>query len=154
MFRWYQNAAKCYAYLSDVSVGDNDDDRHQPWNLAFRNSRWFKRGWTLQELIAPHSVEFFSSEGKLLGDKKILEHQIQEITGIPFTALRGAPLSNFSVEDRMQWAAGRKTTRLEDMAYCLQGIFGVFMSLIYGEGENAFTRLREKINRSLESKLR
>ncbi|KAF2228514.1 HET-domain-containing protein [Viridothelium virens] len=151
MFRWYHNATKCYVYLSDVPIGDYNSRCYQEtWDRAFRHSRWFRRGWTLQELIAPQSVQFFSSESTLLGDKELLERQIHEITQIPLQALRGAPLSHFSAEERMNWTIGRKTTRKEDRAYCLQGIFGVFIPLIYGEGENAFSRLRGEINRSLE----
>ena len=151
MFRWYRDAAKCYVYLSDVSVDDQGANIHQrTWESAFRNSRWFKRGWTLQELLAPQSVEFFSLEGTHLGDKRQLEHQIHDVTRIPIQALRGSPLSHFSVEERMQWAAGRETSRKEDKAYCLQGIFGVFIPLIYGEEDNAFSRLKEAINKSLE----
>ena len=98
MFRWYQNAAKCYVYLSDVWARKrkaSDWFSEYTWESAFRRSRWFTRGWTLQELLAPDSVEFFSQEGKRLGDKRALERQIHEITGIPVTALRGTPLSQF-----------------------------------------------------------
>src|SRR5579859_3208065 len=93
MFRWYHNAAKCYVYLSDVSIYDSDkNNQFFTWESAFLKSRWFTRGWTLQELIAPASVEFFSLEGKRLGDKKSLEQQIHEITGIAVQALQGSPL--------------------------------------------------------------
>ncbi|KIW10231.1 hypothetical protein PV08_11192 [Exophiala spinifera] len=116
---------------------------------AFRDSRWFKRGWTLQELIAPASVEFFSQGGERLGSKATLKQQIHEITGIPIAALEGAPLSEFRVDERMQWAAQRETKKTEDRAYSLQGIFGVFIPLIYGEGENARVRLQRAISESL-----
>ncbi|KIV89117.1 hypothetical protein PV10_08717 [Exophiala mesophila] len=154
MFRWYRNAAKCYVYLSDVSapIGKDKDQSQCPWELEFRNSRWFNRGWTLQELLAPSSVEFFSREGEFLGDKKILERQIHEITGIPRSALQGFPLSGFSVSERMRWTANRKTLKKEDKAYCLLGIFDVSMSLRYGEGEKAFDRLESKVNRSSKYK--
>jgi hypothetical protein len=121
MFQWYRGAAKCYAYLSDVSVPELDEDQ-LTWEQAFRNSRWFTRGWTLQELLAPTSVEFFSSEGKRLGDKTSLVQQIHEITGIAYGALQGVPLSTFSVDERLSWVAKRQTTRKEDKAYCLLGI--------------------------------
>lgn len=100
MFRWYQNAAKCYVYLSDVHT-ESDQASQVLWQDAFRGSRWFTRGWTLQELIAPPTVEFFSQEGKQLGDKKSLEQDIHEITGIPITTLQGRPLSHFTVDERM-----------------------------------------------------
>ena len=148
MFRWYRDAAKCYVYLSDVSVGDDDNNQSQrAWESAFRKCRWFTRGWTLQELLAPASVKFFSREGELLGDKKSLERQIHEITGIPIEALRGSPLSNFSVDERMSWAAKRETKRKEDKAYSLLGIFDVYMPLMYGEGDNAFSRLKEEVEK-------
>jgi hypothetical protein len=136
MFRWYSNAAKCYVYLSDVSaIGlDPIDESLQLWEPAFRNSRWFTRGWTLQELIAPPSVEFFCSHGRRLGDKKELEQQLVEITGIPASALRGTSLSEFPVNERMFWAESRTTHRAEDKAYSLLGIFGIYMSPRYGEG--------------------
>ncbi|KAK5552250.1 hypothetical protein LTR46_009850 [Exophiala xenobiotica] len=155
MFRWYRSSVRCYVYLSDVSVGryDKNDEIKETWDAAFRSSRWFTRGWTLQELIAPRSVEFFSREGELLGDKKSLEQQIQEITGIPIAALRDVSLSVFSVDERLRWAENRKTRKEEDKAYCLLGIFNVFMPLIYGEGENAFIRLKAKIERSSRTKL-
>ena len=147
MFRWYRNATKCYVYLSDVSTNDQSP---QSWEAAFRKSKWFTRGWTLQELIAPASVEFFSVEGERLGDKKSLEGQIHEITGITARALQGCPLSHFSIEKRMSWAAKRETKREEDAAYSLFGIFDIHMPLIYGEGiEKALRRLREEINKYL-----
>ena len=154
MFCWYRKAAKCYVYLSDVSIGEhkNSDQSQLAWESAFRTCRWFTRGWTLQELLAPVSVEFFSREGKRLGDKKSLERQIYEITGIPIAALRGNPLSDFSVNERMLWAAKRKTTRKEDKAYSLVGIFNVYMPLMYGEGDNAFSRLKEEIEKTSKRK--
>jgi ankyrin repeat protein len=149
MFKWYRRAAKCYVYLSDISTLDGYTQQES----AFRGSRWFTRGWTLQELLAPKSVEFFSKEGQRLGDKKSFERIINEITGIPLSALAGAPLSQFTVEERMRWAKGRTTTRKEDRAYCLLGIFEIFISPIYGEEEHAFVRLKEAIHsRTTESK--
>jgi hypothetical protein len=156
MFRWYRNAAKCYVFLLDVSKSacDADNKSNQPyWQSTFRKSRWFTRGWTLQELIAPASVEFFSEGGELLGNKASLERHICEITGIPVKALRGGSLSNFSVTERISWSENRETTRKEDIAYSLLGIFDVNMPLIYGEGrEKAFGRLRAEIDRTLKGK--
>jgi hypothetical protein len=152
MFRWYQKATKCYVYLSDVSTRKRkarDSSTECPWGSAFRASKWFTRGWTLQELIAPASVEFFSKEGELLGNKQSLERQICEITGIPIKALRGGTLPDFSVTERMSWAASRETYRQEDKAYSLLGIFDVNMPLIYSEGkEKALQRLREEIDKA------
>jgi len=155
MFRWYQNADKCYVYLSDVPrpALNADEFNQQPWESDFRKSRWFTRGWTLQELLAPASVEFFSKEDERIGDKKSLERYIGEITGIPVKALRGNPLSSFTIAERISWQDSRETTRQEDKAYSLLGICGVYMPLIYGEGrDSAFRRLREEIDKALKGK--
>jgi hypothetical protein len=154
MFRWYQKATKCYVYLSDVSVYSQDGKQHVEWESAFCNSRWFTRGWTLQELLAPSIVEFFSQDGIRLGDKRSLERQIAEKTKIPVKALRDADsLSKFSLEERFSWVEERQTTKKEDKAYCLLGVFGIFLPLIYGEGEsNAMRRLRKEIGESGNSK--
>jgi len=132
MFRWYHNSTKCYVYLSDVST-NNHDQVNPPlrsWEPAFRKSRWFTRGWALQELLAPSSVEFFCSNRKRLGDKKSLERLLHEITGIAVQALQGTPLSEFSVNERMLWAKTRQAKREEDGAYSLLGIFGIHMPLM------------------------
>ena len=156
MFRWYQGAAKCYVYLCDVQVPEEGTDAQAfriSWVEAFRRSRWFTRGWTLQELLAPAKVEFFSKEGKRLGSRMSLEQDIHEITKIPIEALRGRRLVEFSIDERMSWAANRTTTLREDKVYCLLGIFKVFLPLIYGEGEDyAATRLREEIQRRQEGR--
>ncbi|KAH6696714.1 heterokaryon incompatibility protein-domain-containing protein [Leptodontidium sp. MPI-SDFR-AT-0119] len=155
MFRWYQKAARCYVYLSDVSTGKreaSDTSAECTWESAFRASKWFTRGWTLQELLAPRLVEFFSKERNRLGDKGTLEQQIHEITGIPATALRQYSLSQFDVKERFSWAKSRQTTRGEDKAYSLFGIFDVQMPLLYGEGEaKAFQRLREAIDKPFKA---
>ncbi|KAJ2988239.1 hypothetical protein NUW58_g4084 [Xylaria curta] len=118
------------------------------WEWAFRKSRWFTRGWTLQELIAPSLVDFFSAEGQRLGDKKSLDRQIHEITGIATAALRGDPLSDFSRRAKMSWAEGRTTKLEEDRAYSLIGIFEISLSPIYGEGVKlALRRLEEEIDK-------
>jgi hypothetical protein len=156
MFRWYRDAATCYVYLTDVStpILHVPDISIQPWEAVFRESRWFTRGWTLQELIAPSSVSFFSKEGAELGNRSSLERHIHEVTGIPGKALRGHNLSDFSVHERMLWAEKRETTRKEDKAYSLLGIFDVHMPLIYGEGrDKAFKRLREEIDKDSKGRL-
>ncbi|KAF2815354.1 HET-domain-containing protein [Mytilinidion resinicola] len=151
MFRWYCNASRCYVYLSDVSTARrkaSDEPSEFPWEPAFRVSKWFTRGWTLQELLAPSSVEFFSQEQKRLGDKGSLRRQIHEITGIPNSALQGACLSQFSVNERLSWKEGRHTKLEEDGAYSLLGIFGVYIPPIYGEGtRGAFKRLLDEISK-------
>ena len=159
MFRWYSDAVKCYVYLSDVSDvstngsvrGSIRDDQFSQWTWepAFQKSRWFTRGWTLQELVAPRSVEFFSVEGTRLGDKRSLERQIHAITGIAPQALSGAHLSQFSVDERLSWVAKRQTKRGEDIAYSLLGIFDIHMPLLYGEGrKKALVRLYKEIKES------
>jgi hypothetical protein len=147
MFRWYKNAARCYVYFTDVSAAEYEiSGLSLPWEPKFRKSRWFTRGWTLQELLAPISVHFFDKNGIFLGDKTSLHPQIHEITGIAISALRGDPLSSFDIEERFSWAEARQTSREEDRAYSLLGIFGVFIPPIYGEGrENAVRRLRNEI---------
>ncbi|KAJ4354754.1 Vegetative incompatibility protein HET-E-1 [Ascochyta clinopodiicola] len=147
MFKWYQKAAKCYALLSDVPLGSfTREVTAEAWKPKFQNSRWFKRGWTLQELLAPEFVEFFSQDEKRVGDKISLLQIVHETTRIPAGALQGSPLSQFSVDERLSWAKARKTTREEDGAYSLLGIFDIHMPLIYGEGgEKAFARLRREI---------
>lgn len=144
MFRWYQEAKKCYVFLADVK--ENDVTRSL-CRSAFRRSSWFTRGWTLQELIAPDSVDFFSSEEQRLGDKKSLEQDIHEVTSIPIRAIQGYSLSEFDMKERISWSNGRKTGRSEDKAYSLLGIVGVYMPLIYGEGErSAMKRLKMAIH--------
>jgi hypothetical protein len=155
MFRWYRNATRCYVYLSDVPsspFGTNDEFNPQSWGSDLWKSKWFTRGWTLQELLAPRSVEFFSRERKRLGDKSSLKQQIHEITGIPASALQGAPLSQFSVNERFLWIERRQTKLEEDKVYSLLGIFDVIIPLFYGEGAaNAFKRLREVIDKREKS---
>ena len=157
MFRYYQRAKKCYVYLSDVRVLEEVTDVQAfriTWETGFRQSRWFTRGWTLQELLAPPIMEFFSENGKLLGSKISLERDIHDITELPIEVLRGQRnFSTFSIEERLEWAARRTTTLKEDKVYCLLGIFGVFLPLIYGEGEAYATdRLRDEIARRQEGR--
>lgn len=155
MFRWYHDAAKCYVYLSDVAIGSGSVESgtsfQQTWGKSFRHSRWFTRGWTLQELVAPTLVEFFSVEGQRLGDKISLLQEVHEITGVSAQALRGRSLAEFDVEERLSWAAKRETKREEDAVYSLLGIFDIYMPLIYGEGRGrAFNRLQREIRESLK----
>jgi hypothetical protein len=148
MFRWYGGAVRCYVYLRDVAAraSASADDLSRPWEPAFRSSRWFRRGWTLQELLAPRSVKFFDLHGTRLGDKKSLEQLLHEVTQIPLSALRNTPLDEFGVDERMSWAKDRETKYGEDKAYCLLGVFGVSMVPNYGEGmDRAFVRLQKEI---------
>lgn len=155
MFRWYQKAVKCYVYLADVSTkrkSRNLFSKHA-WEPAFRSSEWFSRGWTLQELLAPEKVEFYSRDRIRLGDKSSLERQIAKITGIPIEALQGKSLSGFAPEKIFSWVERRYTKKAEDKAYCLLGVFNVSMLLDYGEGErSAFSRLYREIENRVSGK--
>jgi ankyrin repeat protein len=153
MFRWYQEAARCYVYLSDVAFGNlvGDNEYSNRWEPEFKRSRWFTRGWTLQELIAPKSVEFFSQEEQRLGDKQSMRQTLHDITGISIQALEGRHLSHFSMDERMSWAENRQTKREEDAVYSLLGIFNIYMPLLYGERQDkALVRLKKEIKESME----
>lgn len=145
MFAWYENAKVCYVYLSDVKVPSKDDNIDVL--SLFRRSRWWTRGWTLQELLAPTNILFYTREWVLMGTKYALAMLIQEITGIDEGYLRGTRrISLCSIAQRMSWASKRVTTREEDLAYSLLGIFGINMPLLYGEGsQNSFRRLQEEV---------
>ena len=109
----------------------------------------FTHGWTLQELIAPCDVLFFNSKWEQIGSKSSLSALLPRITTIPENVLRRpSEMRWVSVAAKMSWAATRQTTRVEDMAYCLLGIFEVNLPLLYGEEGNAFRRLQEEIIRS------
>ncbi|EME44825.1 hypothetical protein DOTSEDRAFT_130363, partial [Dothistroma septosporum NZE10] len=154
MFEWYANAAHCYAYLPDVDIdADATADK-----AAFMNSRWFSRGWTLQELIAPKTLTFYGNGWSRLGPRTELSWLIAKRTGIPEGLLGADPISrdsrrqrsvdHYSIAQRMSWASGRQTTRIEDRAYSLLGLFGIAMPMLYGEGRRAFLRLQEEIVRT------
>lgn len=141
MFRWYQQASVCHVFLSDLPSASELDD-------ALPKCRWFTRGWTLQELLAPGVVKFYDGTWNLRGTKADLFDQLSKITGILWSVLAGErPLHDISVGVRMSWASNRETTRPEDIAYCLLGIFDVNMPMIYCEGNKAFRRLQEEIIR-------
>ena len=146
MFRWYSESEVCYAFLADVPSDDVVDTQ----DSAFRNSRWHTRGWTLQELIAPIHLVFLSTdhfgEWTRIGNKMALAWLLHEITGVPSQVLtRKVHFYDVSVAERMAWASKRMTTRIEDEAYALMGLFNVNMPTIYGEGRRAFRRLQEEI---------
>jgi hypothetical protein len=147
MFQWYRNAARCYVFLSDVSLSAvTDTAACSDWEASFRKSEWFTRGWTLQELIAPVSVEFFSREGQRIGDKASLDRLLHDVTNIPLAALRNCPLDQFSTSERRRWVENRRTTEDEDIVYCLLGVLGVSMPTTYGEGkESALRRLQAEV---------
>ena len=159
MFRWYKSAKVCYTYLSDVprlppsesptpSTPNISAETHKTWKEKFATSRWFTRGWTLQELIAPRHVNFFSNDWQPIGTKITLRWDISTITKIPSDVLAGANFLEHSISRRMSWASSRTTTRIEDMAYSLLGLFNINMPMLYGEGQRAFIRLQEEIIKS------
>ncbi|KAI0890982.1 HET-domain-containing protein [Annulohypoxylon nitens] len=143
MFVWYRDAAVCYAFL----LNSPNELGAQEAKHIFAKNKWFTRGWTLQELLAPEEVIFFSGDWIPIGEKRLLCVLLADITGIDKEILLGeSPLTSASVARRMSWAAKRVTTRSEDRAYCLMGIFSVNMPMLYGEGgEKAFIRLQEEI---------
>ncbi|KAK5626878.1 hypothetical protein RRF57_002593 [Xylaria bambusicola] len=137
MYRWYQRSHVCYAFLSDVGNGS-----------SFYASAWFTRGWTLQELLAPRNVRFYDSSWAYLGTRGELHTELNWATKIsPSIFQNRMSVFDFSIAERMSWAAHRKTTRVEDRAYSLMGLFDVNMPLLYGEGAKAFIRLQEEIIR-------
>ncbi|KAH7377461.1 heterokaryon incompatibility protein-domain-containing protein [Cadophora sp. MPI-SDFR-AT-0126] len=152
MFQWYKSSRVCYTYLADVSGGVSDI---QASGHQFLASQWFTRGWTLQELLAPKYLMFFDSTWTFIGarndwqanDPNVkLGKLIEQATGIKNLA----DYNNASVACKMSWAAGRSTTREEDRAYSLMGLFGVNMPPLYGEGPRAFHRLQLEILRETD----
>jgi hypothetical protein len=134
MYRWYREAAICYVYLSDVK---NRGD--------LEKSLWFTRGWTLQELLAPRKLHFFNRKWQPIASRRRLASMLERLTSIPRKALSDFRSTDFCIAQKMSWAAHRETTRQEDRAYSLLGLFDVQMPLLYGEGQKAFRRLQEEI---------
>ena len=151
MFKWYSRATKCYVYLDDMTLRWPDGKQRVlsgECPLSFYQCRWFKRGWTLQELLAPKVVEFYDRDWYFIGTRSALAEELATYTSIPLEILitSGASrLHNFSVAQRMSWASARETRRREDLAYCLLGIFDVKLPVLYGEGKRAFLRLQHEI---------
>ncbi|PIL28679.1 hypothetical protein GSI_08723 [Ganoderma sinense ZZ0214-1] len=148
MYQWYALAHVCYTFLADVPPLRLEHHRRE--TSRFRCSRWFTRGWTLQELIAPFRLVFLARDWTMIGSKDSLVDLITEITRIDCEALLHVePLDEFSIAQRFSWAAERETTRVEDRAYSLLGILDINMPTLYGEGERAFRRLQEEIIRRI-----
>lgn len=147
MYHWHKDQL-CYAYLGDVTHAGH----HVPTERgsAFAESQWFKRGWTLQELVAPSCVVFFDQTWRYMGTRSDFKDSIAQITGIDVEILDGGDPALCSIAKRMSWASKRETTRVEDIAYCLMGLFGINMPLIYGERHKAFIRLQTEIMKSSE----
>ena len=144
MYHWYKGQL-CYAYLADVPHTSHQGSIET--DSAFAKSRWFTRGWTLQELIAPSRVVFFDETWQFMGTRSNFKDFIAEKTSIDREVLDGEDPTLSSIAKRMSWASQRETTRVEDLAYCLMGLFGVNMPLIYGEKHKAFIRLQAEIDR-------
>lgn len=140
MFRWYERSKICYAFLADVELSDESGGLP-----SMERSRWFTRGWTLQELLAPSNIVFYDKNLRPIGTRESLRSNIAKITGIEERFLYPGAFRHASVAQRMSWASSRQTTRIEDMAYCLMGLFDIKMPLLYGEGRMAFMRLQEQI---------
>ncbi|KAL6906965.1 hypothetical protein GGI43DRAFT_247918 [Trichoderma evansii] len=160
MFLWYRKCAVCYTYLSDYNINNKEyalpdnvttiknrgDNINPIMQKSIASCRWFRRGWTLQELIAPATVEFYDQDWSFISTKHDTKRELSRITSINENILTGeASLESVLVGKKMSWAASRQTTRAEDRAYSLLGIFDVNMPLLYGEGEKAFVRLQKKI---------
>ncbi|KAL8410407.1 hypothetical protein RB596_000190 [Gaeumannomyces avenae] len=168
MFNWYRRAEVCYAFLGDVPACVSGLDRFSrgvnaaaaaaakattPFEL-YRKCRRFTRGWTLQELIAPSEVKFYDAGWNPIGSKTTHLSAIEGVTRIGRRSLQDVEeLNRVSVAESMSWAAGRRTTRAEDRAYSLLGIFGTDMPLLYGEGARSFGRLQEEILRVSDNQL-
>jgi hypothetical protein len=149
MYRWYRQSEVCFAYLSDVQLPTAFTNQYaHDSGQAFTESHWFSRGWTLQELIAPRQVWFFDRHWLFIDSRARASRQIEAVTNVPKRILEGESPSTTSVAQRMSWAARRETTRIEDIAYCLMGLFEVYMPLMYGEGMHAFLRLQQEIIKS------
>ncbi|KAF1967872.1 hypothetical protein BU23DRAFT_372147, partial [Bimuria novae-zelandiae CBS 107.79] len=147
MYKWYKGSGVCLVYLEDTMREMIVNSQLAPRAVInpFQDCRWISRGWTLQELVAPTSLRFYYKDWTLMGDKRDFLEELYEATYIPIFVLDTGDLSELSVAQRMSWASYRQTTRVEDSAYCLLGIFDIQMPLLYGEGPKAFIRLQEEI---------
>ena len=152
MFRYYAQSVVCYAFLEDVDDLPNmshpatDNDLVGLAGTTFAHSAWFTRGWTLQELLAPERLIFFSASWKRIGTKQELVPVLQAVTGIRKDYLMSPKkVKKASIARRLSWVSNRITTRLEDIAYCMLGILDVNMPLLYGEEHRAFQRLQEEV---------
>lgn len=141
MFNWYHNAAVCYVYLYDVTWNVADDPEGS--DLQFRQSKWFERGWTLQELLAPKKIEFYDRDWRYIGSKESLMKEIAKATRIAEEHLKD--FSTASIAQKMSWLSRRTTSFIEDRAYCMLGLFGVYLDARYGQGELEFLRLQQEI---------
>jgi hypothetical protein len=161
MYHYYANSKVCYVYLGDLvsgrSLDTNDDDGGYD-SVEFRSCRWLKRGWTLQELIAPSDLIFYNQSWSIVGKlarfealDSSLSQRLADATGIDVGLLTGVKqLEDFSIAQKLSWAALRSTSRIEDESYCLLGILGVNLPLLYGERDRAFFRLQKELLESTD----
>jgi hypothetical protein len=147
MYRWYQQSTFCLVYLEDCEAKLDGRPTEEDLEEMLMSSKWITRGWTLQELIAPRAVTFYDSAWQPITEKLKSLPTIHRVTRIPEYVLATGNTSQASVAQRMSWAAHRTTSRVEDIAYSLLGIFEVHMPMLYGERANAFLRLQEEIIR-------
>jgi hypothetical protein len=148
MFKWYREAAECYAYLFDVVATEKDASVFKR-ESSNKCSEWFERGWTLQELLAPRAMRFFDKNWTVIGTRKELAPEIARITGIEVRFLDGsAAFRTANIATKLSWMAHRKTSKEEDMAYCLLGIFDVDLVPTYGEGRRVFLKLQQRLLQS------
>jgi hypothetical protein len=170
MFRWYQNAGVCYAYLDDVdadgcvdghqmshadettdmdNVVNHSSALHQSISPLLIKAKWFTRGWTLQELLAPHYLIFLDREWRRIGTRESWAPEIKEASRIEakhLTSFNPTDFMSSSIAMRLSWASRRQTTVEEDETYSLLGLFGISLPLIYGEGRwRAFNRLQREL---------
>jgi hypothetical protein len=152
MYTWYRDAQICITYLSDVKLDAAPEQSNQNPPKIFQKinsdqpSEWFFRGWTLQELLAPRKMNFYDTNWTYMGTKDSLAQEIENITGIsPAYLTNAVPFRDACIATKMSWMAGRKTTREEDIAYGMLGIFSVFLAPRYGEGMTAFMRLQQNL---------
>ncbi|KAF2164795.1 hypothetical protein M409DRAFT_67537 [Zasmidium cellare ATCC 36951] len=152
MFKWYHQAEQCVVYMHDVDVTAGDPgDKHSRLEAQLKRSQWFSRGWTLQELLAPRKIVFVDFRWTQMGsreDFKVILHQITRIN--PSYHGDPAKIHLAPVAERMSWLSLRKTSRVEDMAYCMLGVFDVNMTMLYGEGSKAFIRLQKEIIQNID----
>ncbi|KAI8170598.1 Vegetative incompatibility protein HET-E-1 [Colletotrichum sp. SAR 10_65] len=148
MYRWYKGAEVCYAYLSDLHLSTPEPGDSIDLASSLSGCRWFSRGWTLQELIAPANIRFYQHNWDFAGTKSTWSRVLSDLTGISYRAFSSYNPADYSIAERMSRAANRHTTREEDIAYCLLGIFDINMPMLYGEGAKAFRRLQEEIIRT------
>jgi hypothetical protein len=146
MFKWYQEAAVCYTFLSDVLSSEKHKTTTFKRVSSEKDSEWFERGWTLQELLAPRTMKIFDANWLPMGTRAQLAPEIERVTGIEARFLDGSEkFRTASIATRLSWQARRRTTEEEEMAYSLLGVLGVSLVPLYGEGRQSFLKLQQEL---------